>query len=56
LWGECPGRGWWWRELKEENKPSFQLKCTKTAPKTAGFLHFLAQKLPKAQFVTQSSY
>jgi hypothetical protein len=18
--GECPGRGWWWRELKEANK------------------------------------
>jgi hypothetical protein len=19
--GECPGREWWWRELKEANKP-----------------------------------
>ncbi len=34
--GECPGRGWWWRELKQANKPPCWLKHTKMAPKTGG--------------------
>jgi hypothetical protein len=29
--GECPGRGWRWRELKEANKPLSQPKYTKMA-------------------------
>jgi hypothetical protein len=27
--GECPSRGWWWRELKEANKPPCRPKYTK---------------------------
>jgi hypothetical protein len=35
--GECPGMEWWWRELKEANKPPCQLKCKKTAMKMDSF-------------------
>jgi hypothetical protein len=31
--GECPGRGWWWRESKDSNTPPSHLQCTKTAKK-----------------------
>jgi hypothetical protein len=48
--GECPGRGLWWRELKEANKSPSRLKYTKMASKIAGFPHFLALKSPKAPF------
>jgi hypothetical protein len=38
---ECLGREWWWRELKESNKPSCRMECTKKAQKMGGFLHLL---------------
>jgi hypothetical protein len=31
--GECPGRGWWWRESQESNTPPSHPECTKTAKK-----------------------
>jgi hypothetical protein len=38
--GSARSRGWWWRELKEANKPPSWPKYTKTGLKTGGFLHF----------------
>jgi hypothetical protein len=32
--GECPGRGWWLRELKEAKKPPVGQNTRKLAPKT----------------------
>jgi hypothetical protein len=40
-WGEYLGRGWWWRELQEANKPPSRPKYTKTAPKMGGFEHLM---------------
>ncbi len=31
--GECPGRGWWWRESKESNTPPCRPECMKTTKK-----------------------
>jgi hypothetical protein len=41
-WVEYPGKGWWWRELKESNKPPCCPEYTKTAPKIGGFQHLLS--------------
>ncbi len=54
--GECPGRGWWWRVLKEANKPPCRPKYTKKALKTGGFPHSLAKKLPKTPFFAQNYF
>ncbi len=35
--GECPGRGWWGRELKEANKPPNQPKYIKNGAKNGWF-------------------
>jgi hypothetical protein len=32
---------WWWRELKEANKPPCQPKCKKTAMKMGSFPHLM---------------
>jgi hypothetical protein len=48
--GECPGKGWWWRESKESNMPP---RMYENSEKTDGFLHFLAYKLPKTLFFAQ---
>jgi hypothetical protein len=34
---ECSGRGWWWREIKEENKPSSRAKMHKNSAKNRWF-------------------
>jgi hypothetical protein len=47
--GECPGRGWWWRESKESNTP----KIYENGEKTSGFPHFLAYKSLKTPFFAQ---
>jgi hypothetical protein len=47
-------RGWWWRELKEANKPTCQLNDTKTVPKMGGFLLILAEKSLRTQFFAQN--
>jgi hypothetical protein len=45
--GECPGKGWWWRELKEANKPPCWTKYTKTAPKKRNFPALFGLKIIK---------
>jgi hypothetical protein len=35
--GECLARGWWWRELKEANKPPRRPKYTKKDAKNGWF-------------------
>jgi hypothetical protein len=42
--GECPGKGWWWRESKESNKPPKLPGMNRNSAKTAGFPHFLTYK------------
>jgi hypothetical protein len=54
--GECPGRGWWWSELKEAKKPPASTKITKTASKTSSFGHFLAEIMPKTPFSSLIRY
>ncbi len=54
--GECPGRGWWWRELKETNKPPCWSKYTKAGQKRAVSRTFLAKKSPKRSFFTQKYF
>jgi hypothetical protein len=53
MWGECPGRGWCWRESKESNKrpccPKYIQKCLITGC----FPHYFAYRLPKALFFAQ---
>jgi hypothetical protein len=44
---ECLGRGLWWRELKEGNKPPCQPKYTKKAQRKSGFPHFFGIKITK---------
>jgi hypothetical protein len=39
--GECPARGWWWRESKKSNKPSKTLGIYENGAKTAGIMHLL---------------
>ncbi len=41
---ELLGRGWWWRGLKESNKPPRRLEYTKTAPKKGSFPHLKIAK------------
>jgi hypothetical protein len=50
--GECPSRKWWWRELKESNKPPPHLELQKKAPKTGSFPQ-LTLKSVKTPFFTQ---
>jgi hypothetical protein len=52
LLGGCPGRGQWWRELKEANMPPCHLNVQKWQ-KIGGFSHFLAYKSPKMLFFTK---
>jgi hypothetical protein len=40
--GKCPGRGWWWRELKEANKSPMLAVIHKNGTKNGQFPHFLA--------------
>jgi hypothetical protein len=48
LAGGVPGRGWWWRELKEANKPPADRKIAKTALKTPFFAQkYLTRYAPK---------
>ncbi len=47
--GECPVRGWWWRESKESNSP-MPPEIYDTGEKTCGFLQFLAYESPKMSF------
>jgi hypothetical protein len=49
--GKCPGRGWWWSELKEAKKPPASTKITKTASETSSF----AEIMPKTPFFAQMS-
>jgi hypothetical protein len=38
--GAVPRQGWWWRELKEANKPQISFpKYTKVVPKMGSFPH-----------------
>jgi hypothetical protein len=37
--GAVPRQGWWWRELKEANKPTRFPKYTKVVPKMGSFPH-----------------
>jgi hypothetical protein len=49
--GSALGRGWWWREFKEANKP--QVSCTKMVTKTGSFQHFWDYISPKTPFFSQ---
>ncbi len=48
--GECPARGWWWRESKKLNKPSKPPGMYKNSAKTGGFPHLLTLKSLKMLF------
>jgi hypothetical protein len=45
--GGCPGRGWWWRELKESNKPSTPPVIYKNGTKNGQFPALLDIKIAK---------
>ncbi len=51
--GECPARGWWWRDSQKSNKPSKPPEMHKNIFKNGGFTHFLAYKSLKTPFFTQ---
>jgi hypothetical protein len=42
--GECPGKGWWWRELKESKKPS-RPRIYKNNTKNRWFCAFIDLKI-----------
>ncbi len=46
-------RGWWWRELKEANKPARWPKYTEMALEMGCCPHFLTENLLKMPFFTQ---
>ncbi len=48
--GECPGKGWWWRGLKESHKPPSCLEYTQTTPKSDGFPHSTDLQIAKTLF------
>ncbi len=49
-WGECPARGWWWRESQKSDKLYKLPETYENGQKTGGFKHFLAYKLLKTLF------
>jgi hypothetical protein len=51
--GECPGMGWWWRELKEANKPTCRPNCTNTVLKTAVSHTFWLKNRQKHSFYSK---
>jgi hypothetical protein len=50
--GECPARGWWWRESEKSNKPSKLPGMYENGAKTAGLLHLMTSKTSKTPFFT----
>ncbi len=48
--GECPARGWWWRDSYKSYIPSQPYEIAKNGEKTGGFTHVLAYKSPKTPF------
>ncbi len=51
--GACPDRGWWWRKLKEVNKPLAGRNIQKQCWKRVVSSNFWLKNSPKTPFFTQ---
>jgi hypothetical protein len=49
--GECPAKGWWWRESKKSNKPFKSPRMYENSAKTAGLPHVMTLKTLKMRFL-----